>query len=320
MTHHQSQFIYKGDKKGFLEAGAHYEPLNLIEGTPAEMLDFTQVLAGPLGAAGGVIPGSITSGQPGTATTTTTTTVVVTHGNGETETIIDGDNLPPGTNEMIMTAAAAAFPLDCFPGGLGTATTGSVEGTTTVLPGQLQVQLSQVPVPVQVPPTGITITQDLSPLTTTTMHTTTIINSSGTATAGFQPQILLPHPPPLPQAIAAAAAAAGLIPPSGAPPDGALRHQQHFQQTPQQQKQAVPAATTIKGQITKEKCVQQQQQQQASSATKPSSQVSSSGTQVQQHAVPAQPVPKKQVAKRTRPFCQQQPPHQHPQVSSAKGM
>lgn len=48
-------------------------------------------------------------------TTTTTTTVVVTHGNGETETIFDGENLPPGANEVIMNAAAAAFPLDCFP-------------------------------------------------------------------------------------------------------------------------------------------------------------------------------------------------------------
>jgi len=64
---------------------------------------------------------SITIGPPipsssgGIGSTNTTTTVVVTHGNGETETIIEGDNLPPGANEMIMSAAAAAFPLDCFP-------------------------------------------------------------------------------------------------------------------------------------------------------------------------------------------------------------
>ena len=45
--------------------------------------------------------------------TPTTTTVVVHH--GESETIIQGDNLPPGTSDLIFNAAAQAFPLEGFP-------------------------------------------------------------------------------------------------------------------------------------------------------------------------------------------------------------
>ena len=63
----------------------------------------------------GVGPGCSSAAGTTAATSTTTTTVVVTHGNGETETIIEGEDLPPGTNEMIMSAAAATFPLECFP-------------------------------------------------------------------------------------------------------------------------------------------------------------------------------------------------------------
>ncbi|ODM95490.1 Ankyrin repeat and KH domain-containing protein mask [Orchesella cincta] len=94
-----------------------------------------------------------------------------------------------------------------------------------------------------------------------------------------------------------------------------------------QQPQAVKGTVTPgpKGVVTKDKCVQQQQHHQQTSS-KPSSQAtqqvssssssSSVGQPQAQHG--QQPVPKKQVAKRTRPFCQQQQ-QQQVQGAAAKG-
>lgn len=243
--------------------------------------DFAQVLA----AAGTYPPQQQSTTQviptPGTTTTTTTTTVVVTHGNGETETIIEGDNLPPGTNEMIMSAAAAAFPLECY---------APVGVTTGAGAGQVQVQSYQLGSPLNV--------GDLpSSLTTTTMHTTTIINSGN---GNFPSPILLPphphHPPPLPQAFTEAAAAAGLVPPSGAPPEGAVKQQNQSQV----QKQPVSKPTAAK--VAQ---VQTQTQTQTSTTAAVKEKATTTVTKTLQPPVATTTaVPKKQTAKRSRPFSQ----------------
>lgn len=198
---------------------------------------------------------------------------MVTHGNGETETIIEGEQLPPGANEMIL-SAAAAFPLDCYAPGVQVQSYlgGSVTG--------------------EIPP---------PPLTTTTMHTTTIINSGN----GNFPQQILPqrHPPPLPTAFSEAAAAAGLVPPSGAPPTSDSGTQKSSQQ-----KQ--PVSTTTKATSTG-KMQAQTQTLPVSAAGKDKAQVqpppgplppAKTPTATQQLSAAAQP--KKQTAKRTRPFSQ----------------
>jgi hypothetical protein len=263
--------------------------------------DFAQVIAAstyPTHSQGGLVTPTqvVIPSSPGTTTTTTTTTVVVTHGNGETETIIEGDNLPRGTNEMIMSAAAAAFPLDCYSPGV-------------------QVQSYQLSSPLNV--------GDMPPLTTTTMHTTTIINS---ANGNFPPQILLPHhPPALPIAFSEAAAAAGLVAPSGAQPDipgtlkqievtAALKQQQQLQnqqkQSQQTQVQHQQPQSKVAGKIT------QVQTQPIVKEKVPSSPVPPKATQP-----PLNPaaLPKKQTAKRTRPFSQGPQGHHGPCPNNHKG-
>lgn len=302
--HHNSQQLYKDRKSECFYGGVP---------DTQEAIDYAVMTSGVLGVpypsvlgAGLQLPTSPTSGGPGSGascpgatTTTTTTTVVVTHGNGETETIIEGDNLPPGTNEMIMSAAAAAFPIDCY------AMPGSALATTSITGGPVQVQsyqLNNSPAGLSV---GMCVPGDLaavpvvSPLTTTTMHTTTIINTAG---GNFHPQITLPphHPPPLPAAIAEAAAAAGLIHPSAAVRgptellEGPLRQVQQ-QPPPQQNQQAKsgPSATKV---------VQTLKQVDKTATPVKVPATVTQGTQ----SCPAGAVPiqKKQTAKRTRPFSQ----------------
>jgi len=55
-----------------------------------------------------MIPGQAIGSQVSCADGNTTTTVVVTDDKSETETIIEGKNLPVGANEMIMIAATSA--------------------------------------------------------------------------------------------------------------------------------------------------------------------------------------------------------------------
>jgi len=227
----QSQFIYKGDKG--------YET---FDGPQPDMMDFRQMFeaaekggfgtpTGPSGLASvGVIPpvalsmagalglrsssplslassSSSTSTGHGTTTTTTTTTVVVTHGNGETETIVEGDHLPPGTNEMIMSAAAATFPMEGFP------VNGSFQvQNPTIPPGASSVQVQAyhqaLELGVGVSTSPVRDHPSSSGMTTTTMHTTTIINSSSNS---HPVNDLKEFPPPLPVMIDSAASCAGLI-------------------------------------------------------------------------------------------------------------
>ncbi|XP_035703978.1 ankyrin repeat domain-containing protein 17 isoform X5 [Folsomia candida] len=272
-TQHQSQLIYQqgnpGDRKfECFESGVGAAAALAYDNPEITAADFAQVLAAagtftaqqqqqlPPSSSSVIIPAP----PPGTTTTTTTTTVVVTHGNGETETIMEGE-LPPGANEMIMTAATAAFPLDCQ--------------------GQVQVASYQVSSPISV---GVTELPPTS-LTTTTMHTTTIINSAGGGS-----QILLPHPtrhpPPLPVAFSEAAAAAGLRIPSGAPP-------------------SKQPNKTLSGKMA------QAQTQTTPIVKDPRPGPPAPSKPPSASSVAATAVPKKQTAKRTRPFSQGPQGHNH---------
>jgi hypothetical protein len=204
--HQQTTSLVRGSPGAkFVE----YEGINYDE-TTGDLFEFTQVVGTGATAVGGISTfGSVTTllypvavspggtptlvgpggtllptspgGAPGVLTpggTTTTTTVVVTHGNGETDTIIDhGDGT---TNaEMIFNAAAAAFPSipDCYSMPvqvqsyqLNTAGAGGTGSSISSPAG-----LSELP--------GLPSCEH--PLTTTTMHTTTIINSGGVVGAPY---------------------------------------------------------------------------------------------------------------------------------------